>query len=101
MNYSVQQIKYEILLYMKEFGGRFAEWQVDTCDDPEQALERERASGADVAYWIFKPAVSPRAATTVTDYFHNVLDAGGRRAPVADENARFVLARRYRVTTAE
>ena len=41
MVYSVQQIKYEILAYMKEFGGDFSDYYVGITHDPENALFKD------------------------------------------------------------
>ena len=38
MVYSVQQIKYEILAYIKEFGGEFSDYYVGVSNDPKKSL---------------------------------------------------------------
>ncbi len=71
---SVQQIKYELLLYIKEFGGRAADWKVGVADDAPRALFQENAVDEKVDIWCWKPALTPAAARTVyrymTEQFH-------------------------------
>jgi len=68
MAYSVQQIKFDCLTYIKEFGARMDEWVIGMADDPEKALFD--ACGVDQVrdIWLWKPALSPAAARTVIDF---------------------------------
>lgn len=65
MRYSVQQIKFELLSYIKEFGGDAAAWRVGTTEDVEremfEALRVDRARDI----WLWKPALSATAANLV------------------------------------
>ncbi|MBK4738632.1 hypothetical protein [Noviherbaspirillum pedocola] len=66
--YSVQQIKFECLSYIKEFGARMDQWVMGISSDPSQALARH---GVDLSkdIWIWKPALSQSAARAVLDFF--------------------------------
>lgn len=71
---SVQQIKYELLLYIKEFGGRAADWRIGVAEDAPHALFGENGVDAASDVWCWKPALTPAAAQTVyrymTEQFH-------------------------------
>ena len=71
---SVQQIKYELLLYIKEFGGSAGDWKIGVSDDAPHALFRENNVDEQADIWCWKPALTPAAAGTVyrymTEQFH-------------------------------
>ena len=67
--YSVAQIQFECLRYIKEFGAEPAAWMAGTCTDPQLVLG-DRATGG--AAWLTKPALTPRAARTVVDRLHRL-----------------------------
>jgi hypothetical protein len=85
--YSVQQIKYEFLLYMKGLGGGFAEWYVGASSDPEETLRRVHRVD-DTVPWMYKPAVSQAAVNTLLKYFMSVLNTDGAVMDSASEGAR-------------
>lgn len=66
--YSIQQIKFECLSYIKEFGAQMDQWVMGITNDPQQALAGQ---GVDLTkdIWIWKPALSPAAARTVLNFF--------------------------------
>lgn len=68
--YSVQQIKFEFLSYIKEFGGNGSEWTIGLLneDEHQQLALSDSPKNADLI-WICKPALSPNAARIVSDYF--------------------------------
>ncbi len=68
MVYSVQQIKFEALMYIKEFGGKAEEWRVGVAADAPAALFGDNAVDAERDIWFWKPALSPAAARTVYQY---------------------------------
>jgi hypothetical protein len=82
MIYSVQQIKYDILLYMKEFGGGFEDWYVGISSDPLETLLEEHQVDRDKDPWLYKQALTFKAARTVHQYFLNILHSDG--LPVND-----------------
>ena len=78
MTYSVQQIKFEFISYVKEFGADFHEWSVGIADDARQALFE--TNGVDEAgdIWLWKPALTPAAANMIRSWLverHGVTDA--------------------------
>lgn len=74
MVFSVQQIKFEFLMYIKEFGGRAADWRVGLAADAPAALFGAQKVDPDADVWLWKPALSAAAARTVfrymTEQFH-------------------------------
>lgn len=60
--YSVSQIQYDCLSYIKEFGARPAEWTVGTCADPA-GWRREAADTP----WLTRPALTAKAAQAVVE----------------------------------
>lgn len=69
-SYSVQQIKFEFLSYIKEFGGNGSEWTIGLLNEAEQAkiASSDAPQQAD-RIWICKPALSANAARLVAEYF--------------------------------
>ena len=77
MVFSVQQIKYEFLGYIKGLGGRFEDWYVGVTDDPERSLFAVHGIERGVDPWIYKPALTARASFTVLKYFREILKTDG------------------------
>ena len=92
MVFSVQQIKYEFLAYMKGLGGSFEDWYVGSTDDPEAALFTAHSIRRDADPWIYKPALSGRAANTVLRYFVEVLHTDGNVPTEHEQGASFAYA---------
>lgn len=68
MRYSVQQIKFELLSYIKEFGGDAVRWHIGTTDDaPKEMFETQRVDPA-TDIWLWKPALTPTAADLVASW---------------------------------
>lgn len=77
MIYSVQQIKFEILGYIKEFGADFPQWYIGIAVRPKDAM-RERHGVDEVQdVWLCKQAVSCRACETIRSYFTDKLRVDG------------------------
>jgi hypothetical protein len=74
MTYSVQQIKFECLAYIKEFGGPPPSWAIGVSDDPQRALFEINGVDESRDPWLWKPALTQAAALTVyrfmTERFH-------------------------------
>lgn len=92
MVFSVQQIKYEFLAYMKGLGGEFGDWYVGVASDPTASLFQEHGVDQAVDPWIYKPALTPRAAKTVLKYFVEVLRTDGDSPNLEPEGASFAYA---------
>ncbi|MEH6499019.1 MAG: hypothetical protein V7751_06495 [Pseudoalteromonas distincta] len=71
MTYSVQQIKFEFLSYIKEFEAASPKWFVGVCGDAEQALFISQAVDPKQDIWLWKPTLSARAAESVQTFFHS------------------------------
>lgn len=80
MTFSPQQVKFEFLSYIKEFGGRPAEWHVGCADDAAQALFAQHAVDAESDIWLWKPTLSAAAARIVFRYLTEQL-----HVPAADD----------------
>ena len=67
-NYSVQQIKFEMISYVKEFGGDFTQWSVGTAEDAPMALFQIHQVDPVHDVWLWKPALTPAAAALVVGW---------------------------------
>ena len=92
MVYSVQQIKHDILAYIKEFGGDFGEWYVGIAADPLEALFKIHRLDKAKDPWIYKQALSFNAARTVQQYFLTRLHTSGDAVTEASEDTDCVYA---------
>lgn len=83
MVFSVQQIKYEFLLYIKGLGGEFGDWYIGFAADPEHALFELHGVDRVRDPWIYKPALTGKATHTLVRYFRDVLhtDAPSEQGP--------------------
>lgn len=68
MSYSVQQIKFELISYVKEFGGDFTQWSVGTAEDAPKALFQMHEVDPVQDVWLWKPASTPAAAALVVGW---------------------------------
>lgn len=68
MVFSPQQVKFEFLSYIKEFGGDRSEWRVGACADPDAALFEDNAVDRKADIWLWKPTLSAAAAGIVLRY---------------------------------
>ncbi len=78
MIYSVQQIKYEILAYMKEFGGDFHDWYVGIASDPKDTMFKTHSVDEEDDIWLYKQALTFAACKTVQTYFLETLKTDGK-----------------------
>ena len=81
---SVQQIKFEIMRYVREIGSDFSEWYIGISEDPGEALFVMHKVDKHKDIWMYKQAVSVRACLTVRDYFLTIQNMSG--SDIADEN---------------
>lgn len=86
MVFSVQQIKHEILAYMKEFGGDFGDYYVGIAADPKKALFEVHKVDEGADPWLYKQTLTFYAAQTVQDYFLRRLKADGEPVLDGDED---------------
>ena len=86
MVFSVQQIKYELLGYIKEFDQTFENWFVGIAEDPRKTLVDIHGVALDTDRWIYKQALSFTAARTVQAYFLERLKTDGVMVTRGDEN---------------
>lgn len=93
MVFSVQQIKYEFLLYIKGLGGEFGDWYVGCAADPEQALFALHGVHRSDDPWIYKPALTGKATHTLVRYFRDVLhtDAPPEQGPLEGHNFAYAF----------
>jgi hypothetical protein len=91
MVYSVQQIKYEILAYIKEFGGDFSEWYVGIAADPKHEMFETHSVNENDDIWLYKQALTYRACKTIQDYFLDKLKTDGRSVTDGNEDTDCVF----------
>ena len=75
---SVQQVKYELLAYIKEFDPDFGSWYVGISDNPKRSLFETHAVRDEGDPWLYKQLLTFRAARTVQTYFLEHLKTKGR-----------------------
>jgi hypothetical protein len=90
MIYSVQQIKFEILAYIKEFDTDFSNWYIGISSTPKVVMRE--AHGVDEAHdaWFCKQAVSFRACETIRSYFTEKLKVDGTRITGTADDGNWV-----------
>ena len=90
--FSPQQIKFEFLSYIKEFGGLPEEWRVGCAADAQAALFDREGVDRERDIWLWKPALSPAAARIVFRYLTEQLHVPS--ADSADVGATIFLFKR-------
>ncbi len=68
MAYSVQQIKFEMISYVKEFGADFTEWSIGLAADAPKALFEINEVDDVNDMWLWKPAITNAAAVMIRDW---------------------------------
>ena len=89
MVFSVQQIKYEILAYMKELGGEFGDYYVGIAADPKKTLLDVHNVDEAADPWLYKQALTFYAAQTGPGLLP--APAQGRRRAGARRRRRYGL----------
>lgn len=91
--YSVQQIKFELLSYLKEFGTHGPDWTIALVRGPDDAAIKHVVNDeSDAQIWICKPAISAKAAQIIAQHMVSrfnvnflptleILDANGEYNP--------------------
>lgn len=92
MVFSVQQIKYDLLGYIKEFDQVFENWFVGITEDPRKTLADTHGLDLEKDHWIYKQALSFTAARTVQLYFLERLKTDGVAVIDGNENLDCVYA---------
>jgi hypothetical protein len=83
MVYSVQQIKFELISYVKEFGADFTEWSIGLASDAPKALFEINGVDEDRDMWLWKPAVTNAAAAMI----HSWMTERQKAVAVAGDDA--------------
>lgn len=76
MAYSVQQIKFEMISYVKEFGADFTEWSIGLAADAPKALFEINKVDDVNDMWLWKPAITNAAAVMIRDWMTDRQKAG-------------------------
>jgi hypothetical protein len=74
---SVQQIKFEMFGYIKEFDCNFQAWYVGIASDPKRHMQTAHGVDLDRDIWLYKQAPSFIACRTVQRYFIEKLKTDG------------------------
>lgn len=82
---SVQQIKYEILAYIREFGDDYRDWVIGIADQPRARMAEWHGVDLEADIWLYKQAVNNRACVTVVRFFTEKLGVEGEAVASADE----------------
>ncbi len=91
MSHTEQQIKTDILNYMKGRGGKYADWYVGVSKDARDRLLNGHGVDEKKDAWIYRQATSSAAARRVEKYFCEELGTDGA-AGGGDETADMVYA---------
>ena len=83
---SVQQIKFEMLSYIKEFDARFEAWYVGIASDPKLRMQCDHGVDLDSDIWLYKQAASFPACRAVQQYFVQTLNTQGVLVTNGDSN---------------
>jgi hypothetical protein len=78
MAYSVQQIKFEMFGYIKEFDPDFGAWYVGIASEPKHTMQEEHCVDLEKDVWLYKQAMSFAACRTVQRYFCDQLKTDGK-----------------------
>ncbi|WP_422370043.1 hypothetical protein [Hoeflea sp.] len=90
--YSIQQIKFELLSYLKEFGTNGADWTIQlTTGTEDKAVSSLRDAKAPAIIWICKPTLSERAASLIKEH---MVSRFGMQSPDFEEDASASRAER-------
>jgi len=74
---SVQQIKFEMFGYIKEFDPDFRAWFVGIAGDPKHVMRAEHGVDLERDIWLYRQAQSFAACRTVQRYFCEKLKMDG------------------------
>ncbi len=86
MIHSVQQMKFELLATIKEFGGNFQEWYVGIAAEPLATMTQHHGVDREQDIWIYKQALTFHACRTVQTYFLEKLSTDGTRVSRGQED---------------
>lgn len=92
MTYSVQQIKFEFLGLIKEYGQNPDDWFVGTAEDVHSQLFDVNSVDESVDTWVWKPTLSPSAAKMIQQFL--VYRIGVRPAFTQDGPIVFMFKRK-------
>jgi len=82
---SVQQIKFEMFGYIKEFAPDFGAWYVGIASDPKRRMQAEHGVDLEKDIWLYKQALSFAACRTVQRYFIEKLNTDGELKSAGSE----------------
>ena len=90
---SVQQIKFEIMRYVKELGSDFSQWHIGISNNPSESLFITYKVDQQRGVWMYKQAVSVRACHTVRDYFLKIqnMSGSGELQEILDESSNYIF----------
>lgn len=83
---SVQQIKFEMFGYIKEFDPDFGAWYVGIASDPKRKMQS--GHGVDLAedIWLYKQAQSFTACRNIQSYFIQQLKTDGELVAAGNDD---------------
>lgn len=99
MVYSVQQIKFEMISYIKEFGADFSQWYVGIANRPKEKMQHEHGVDENEDIWLYKQAVSFAACKTVQRYFIEKLQTDGKLVHEGNDDTDCIYLYRKSIRT--
>jgi len=90
MIYSVQQIKFEVLSYIKECGTDFGAWYIGIASHPKTVMQDRHGVDVELDVWFCKQAMSFRACDTIRSYFVRTLGVDGERESGSTEGGNCI-----------
>lgn len=88
MAYSVQQIKFELISYVKEFGGDFGQWFIGRAVDAPKLLFEVHKVDPHHDIWLWKPALTSSAACIVVTW---MTERQNTRSTTGDDDGNCVF----------
>ncbi|WP_018699769.1 hypothetical protein [Amorphus coralli] len=98
MAFSVQQIKFDLLSAIKEFGGDGSDWRIGLSDRPPAEALTSEGLEPDNYVFIGKPAATPRAAEIVLEFMTGRCRVMGQPAPVPPASHNWVYMYREKAS---
>jgi hypothetical protein len=86
MAYSVQQIKFEIYRYIKEYDSDFNNWYIGISENPKKTINIDHNIDLENGIWLYKQALTFTACKTIQKYFIQNLNMAGELVEFGNEN---------------
>lgn len=99
MTKTKEQIRSEIKVYIKAYGGVCADWYVGVASDPESRLFDDHGVSRE-GFWIYRECENSDVAREIEEYFINVVGTDGGSGG-GDNTTKYVYAYKKTISTNE